>query len=259
MKTKNTMPITEGRKEIFSIAQKLQKGSEPFTLTERGKPTVVLLAAEKFEKMLEKISGASSLYSGKFHQGVVCDKDSKTAYQTKNDFLYEIIEPKDKVIIVREGASIVYSSEEAINKINSSQKLLIAQLYVELIEKYHYPLNSIKLGALVRIGKEQSNHFIEADILVRGEDKNANLIFAVSEFENYEKNKEEKIKELFELAREFEKTNQKISFLIYFSRKYEKDKLKEKIIVINREKFETINLWKKKGMPFEKNIATCKK
>ena len=53
MNTKTTIPISEARKNIFKIAEEVQKPSVYYTLTEKGRPKAVILSAEEFESWLE--------------------------------------------------------------------------------------------------------------------------------------------------------------------------------------------------------------
>ncbi|MBW2990898.1 type II toxin-antitoxin system Phd/YefM family antitoxin [Candidatus Woesearchaeota archaeon] len=55
MNTKTTLPISEARKEIFKIADKVQKTSNYYTLTEKGKPKAVILSAKDFESWQETL------------------------------------------------------------------------------------------------------------------------------------------------------------------------------------------------------------
>lgn len=50
---KNTISITEARKRFFDIADEVQKPNNFYTLTERGKPKVVIMSAEEYESMIE--------------------------------------------------------------------------------------------------------------------------------------------------------------------------------------------------------------
>lgn len=53
MNAKTTLSISEARREIFKIAEKVQKPSTYYTLTEKGKPKAVILSAEEFESWQE--------------------------------------------------------------------------------------------------------------------------------------------------------------------------------------------------------------
>ena len=55
MDTKTTLPISEARKEIFKIAERVQKHSTYYTLTKKGKPRAVILSAEEFESWQETL------------------------------------------------------------------------------------------------------------------------------------------------------------------------------------------------------------
>jgi len=55
MTVKNIIPISEARKRIFKIAEEAQKPDNYFTLTEKGRPKVVLMSAENFESWRETL------------------------------------------------------------------------------------------------------------------------------------------------------------------------------------------------------------
>ena len=55
MDVKTTLPISEARREIFKIAERVQKPSTYYTLTEKGKPKAVVLSAEEFESWQETL------------------------------------------------------------------------------------------------------------------------------------------------------------------------------------------------------------
>lgn len=53
MDTQTTISISEARKTIFDIADKVQSPNNIYTLTERGKPKVVMMSAQEFESWQE--------------------------------------------------------------------------------------------------------------------------------------------------------------------------------------------------------------
>ena len=55
MDTKTTLSISEARKKIFKIAERVQKPSTYYTLTEKGKPKAVVLSAEEFDSWQETL------------------------------------------------------------------------------------------------------------------------------------------------------------------------------------------------------------
>lgn len=55
MDIKTTLPISEARKNIFKIAERVQKPAVYYTLTEKGRPKVVVLSADEFESWQETI------------------------------------------------------------------------------------------------------------------------------------------------------------------------------------------------------------
>ncbi|MFH1565809.1 MAG: type II toxin-antitoxin system Phd/YefM family antitoxin [bacterium] len=55
MNTKTTISITEARKKIFDISDKVQSPGVYFTLTKKGRPKVVLMSVEEFESWQETL------------------------------------------------------------------------------------------------------------------------------------------------------------------------------------------------------------
>lgn len=55
MDIKNILSISEARKKIFKIAEKVQKPSTSYILTEKGKPKAVIMSAEEFESWHETL------------------------------------------------------------------------------------------------------------------------------------------------------------------------------------------------------------
>ncbi len=55
MRPKTTLSISEARKKIFDIAKEVQKPNNYYTLTENGRPRVVMMSAEEFESWAETI------------------------------------------------------------------------------------------------------------------------------------------------------------------------------------------------------------
>ena len=55
MNTKTTLSITEARKNIFEIAEEVQKPGVYYTLTENGRPKVVILSYEEYDSLMETL------------------------------------------------------------------------------------------------------------------------------------------------------------------------------------------------------------
>jgi len=55
MNTKTTIPISEARNKIFKIADNVQKMSNYYTLTEKGRPKAVIISAKDFESWQETL------------------------------------------------------------------------------------------------------------------------------------------------------------------------------------------------------------
>jgi len=55
MNTKTTIPISEARRRIFEIVDKIQKRGSCYTITEKGRPKAVIMSAEEFESWQETL------------------------------------------------------------------------------------------------------------------------------------------------------------------------------------------------------------
>ncbi len=53
MDTKTILPISEARKKIFKIAQKVQRPAVNYVLTEKGRPKAVIMSVDEFESWKE--------------------------------------------------------------------------------------------------------------------------------------------------------------------------------------------------------------
>ncbi len=55
MTNKTTLSITEARKNIFAIAEQVQKPGRYYTLTEKGEPKAVIVSMGEFESWAETL------------------------------------------------------------------------------------------------------------------------------------------------------------------------------------------------------------
>ncbi len=55
MNVKTTLPASEARKNIFKIIGEAQKSGAYYTITEKGRPKVVIMSADEFESWQETL------------------------------------------------------------------------------------------------------------------------------------------------------------------------------------------------------------
>lgn len=55
MSAKTTLPITEVRKRLFEITKAVRKPGVHYTITENGRPTVVIMSIDEFESWQETL------------------------------------------------------------------------------------------------------------------------------------------------------------------------------------------------------------
>ena len=61
MRAKTTLSISEARKNIFNIAEQVQKPGAYYTFTENGRPKAVMMSADEFESWTETLNVAAEL------------------------------------------------------------------------------------------------------------------------------------------------------------------------------------------------------
>ncbi|KKQ22729.1 MAG: N-6 DNA methylase, partial [Candidatus Moranbacteria bacterium GW2011_GWF2_37_11] len=158
-----------------------------------------------------------------------------------------------RTLIVRDESKVIYMPESNWDAAKKGEELIRAQLYVNLIEKYQYPLHLVEFGRYVKVGHAKSKRYIEADIIINDEAGNARMILEVGNFEEFEENRDRIVADLFDLARAVTCVK-KPNFLVYFSRSCKGGQVKDKIAVIDYTKFNTFQSWKKAKRPSTEEI-----
>jgi len=100
MNTKTTLPISEARKKIFEIAEKVQRPSVHYILTERGRPKVAFMSAEEFESWQETLET--------MHDFPNLEKDVKKAEREYKRGSYSTLES----ILAKEGFVLADKSKK---------------------------------------------------------------------------------------------------------------------------------------------------
>jgi len=81
------LPISEARRKIFKIAERVQKPSTYYTLTEKGVPKAVILSAEEFESWQETLE-VSRIFPNLEKDVKVAERDfKKKKYATLEEVL----------------------------------------------------------------------------------------------------------------------------------------------------------------------------
>lgn len=131
---------------------------------------------------------------------------------------------------------------------------IIAELCVDLIDKYHYRLSHLHIRELIPIVSQEGWKYPEADILVEGPDGNPRLLVKAMGRSEYEDHLMTGVEELLMLARAIPSRKTTPLFAIAYTRWYEKHRLKEKYTVINSSVFPTPESWIGAGKPVEDTI-----
>lgn len=252
MKTKTTLSVSEARKNIFEIIDKVQKPNVYYTLTERGKPKAVILSTEKFEYLVDKrnaelLKAYSNLKNDKKQKGIILKDAAKSGYAAEN---YQIF---PKIFVIRDESRVVYLSYDDENLKQKKEDLTKCQLYVKLIEQLKFPIDVVEVGRYVKVSGGNGKRYIEADIIINDRKGNAQMIFEVGNFEEYESNLDKVFLDLFELADSLT-VMKKPHYIIYYSRLFKNGTSSEKISVVDYTKFNSFLAWKKSGRSMVKEI-----
>ena len=253
MRTKTTLSISEARKNFFSIADEVQSPDTYYTLTERGRPKAVIVSADRFEALVNQqniqtvraISAGSDIIQ---EQGWVLRESPKRKYG-------DTFPKENEVFILKEAPKVLYVDRKVSGDLYQAKELAKAQLYIELIEKYRYPLYLVEVGRCVKVGGTGSRRYTEADVIISGNSSNMLLLFSVAAMSAYEEHKESAIKELFELADALEYDGSRLETrLVYYSLSYEKTGVKRKCMVISYNDYPSYDAWVAAGKPSSPKI-----
>lgn len=251
MKTSNTLPVSSARKKIFSIMKEIKDPEVYYTITERGIPRAVILSSERFETLMKKKADEMidfmALQNVPVSAGSLIFDEAEKRYSSKKPVLIP------KVTLMHDGA---FGRPETLIEEDlrlQEEGYIKSVLFIELIDKYGYPLKLIELGRYVQRGSQVGRKYIEADIIAGNREGDVRVIFEVSTFDAYERNMDEVVSDLYDIA-EAVSWREKPKYLVYYSRAAKAGKLYEKISTVDYEKFPSLASWKKAGREASKKI-----
>ncbi|NTU67174.1 MAG: type II toxin-antitoxin system Phd/YefM family antitoxin [Candidatus Moranbacteria bacterium] len=251
MKISNTLPVSSARKKIFAIMKEIKDPKVYYTVTERGIPRAVILSAERFEALMKKkadeIIDFMNLQEIPASAGSLIFDGAEKRYSSKRPVMIP------KVTVLRDGPHDHVETLAEEDQRLQEEGYIKSVLFIELIDKYGYPLKLIELGRYVQRKSQVGNKYIEADIIAGNREGDVRVIFEVSGFDTYEKNMDEVVSDLYDIA-EAVSWREKPKFLVYYSRTAKAGKVFEKISSIDYEKFPKFALWKKSGRQASKKI-----
>lgn len=120
MNTKTTLSITEARKKIFDIAEQVQKPSVYYTLTENGRPKVVIMSSQEFDSLMETMEILSDPKIMKDIERAEAEY-KRGEYITWEEMKKELgYAPKQEVMMLADKGKTKYSAKK--RKTNNSKK-----------------------------------------------------------------------------------------------------------------------------------------
>lgn len=110
MNSKTTLSITEARKKIFEIAEEAQKPGKFYTLTENGRPKLVVMSADQFDSLMEDLELMSDPGFEK-RMAAVEEEFKKGEYSSWEDVKKELGLDKLQPMMVMEKAKNSYKTK----------------------------------------------------------------------------------------------------------------------------------------------------
>lgn len=149
--------------------------------------------------------------------------------------------------------------DEIWDEARKEKEHIIAQLSVDMIEKYHYRLGHLHVQELIPIVSQSGWQYPEADILVEGHGGNPRLIIKALPHAAYHEGLAAGIEELFLLARAIPSRKTTPLFIIPYTRWQNasgEGTTREEFLVINASIFPTSDAWIRAGRPTESQIPS---
>ena len=112
---KNIISITEARKDIFDIAEKVQKAGNHYIFTENGKAKLAVMSAEEYENLMEDLALASD---PKFRARI---KQSEEDFRTGNYVTLSQLE-KELGFTRNNHASLVMDKSKKVYRVGKNKK-----------------------------------------------------------------------------------------------------------------------------------------
>ncbi len=155
-------------------------------------------------------------------------------------------------MFVKEVSSIAYG--DGFVQFPDEKDLLRSHLLVELIENYHYPLESLVVGAYVSV-KHNGVAYTEVDIIVHDQARHPFILIAAEPSQHYEQKFEETMRKLFAVAVLMRQTHPP-RYLMYYTRWYEGERRNVRRVVVDYSKHQTFAAWHEASRPTVSDIPS---
>lgn len=132
---------------------------------------------------------------------------------------------------------------------------IIAELCVDLIDRYGWRLANIHIGELIPVVSQAGWSYPEVDMLLTDTTGRPCTLIKVAPRETYESDLTVAVEELFLLAHAL-RLDRSLSplYLAYCTRWHEKSAIKERVITIDYIRFKSFALWDEARRPFSDSL-----
>ena len=140
---------------------------------------------------------------------------------------------------------------------NKEKESIIAELCVDLIEKYGYHLGNIRIKEFVPVLSPKGVSYHEIDILITDNAENPMLLVEVLPHKEYIFHRNLAIQKLFSLAAAVGSVSSSPS-LVCYTRWREDGLIKQNKAVVDTRRFPTYEAWQSSGFEYETEIPEIK-
>ena len=234
MLAKNILPLTEARKNIFTLVDEVEKEEKSFILTERGRAKAALIPITLFDRFSELSS-----------------QHVRRTYSLPGALVQSLQAP---VWIARDGCEQGYqrkSESEWVEEKAYAQSIL----YVKLVEQFGYEPRQIEVGHPVELISSEGTQHFELDLVVRDKEGWPTILCVLIPWAAVLPEQDKAIWFLYTSA-EAMGIGRSLSWLVGFSHQCQQKKGKSRAFVIDFKKYPTFALWqaggreKKEGLSF---------
>jgi len=225
---KQVLPITTVRRNIFAIAEDVVNNGKRYIITEHGHPTIMISPACN-----ENIQYVSS------------DTVTEEAFMMADDCQnrYRGVKKNSPNFFVHDR---YYGEVYGKKYIPGSREVIRSCLTVALLEQYKYPLSHLAVGYSIEISE---NRFIQSDIIVHDGRGNVQIVFIVTQKEQFDEGSDGAVHDLYAVAKAFKRQGQQgPNYLFYYTRDVmQQEKCSEQMIGIDYKKYPTKHSWQCTG------------
>lgn len=233
MLAKNILSVTEARKNIFTLVEKVEKNKTSFILTERGRAKAALIPIDMFDRKMANAGEAKKRFS--FSHGRIV-----TGFTAP-------------VWLVQDGCHNGYQ-RTFLDAWEEERAYARSILYVKLVEEFGFAPKQIEIGYHVELLAPEGKRHMEIDLIVTNEEGQPIMVCIIMPLKSTVKEQENTAELLYALVDALG-MNAKLSWLVGFSYGCKGKTKESKAFVIHYQKYPNFTCWQKEGRKKSEKLA----